>query len=153
MLFRYVPLEHLTPHHRAVHIALRVHPKALGDGVIWCGRLHVLDEGKHLAVAGAADADALADAHQLVGAGIGAGFGIGHSSLIHFSNSPLCCGRVALINANSAAANSSPWLLSGNRWPYVSAVMAIVEWPRRDCTIFSGNSWPPSALRLMHQLA
>src|SRR5258706_3324337 len=71
-----VPLQHLTPLHRAVNVALRVHPEALGAGMIGRGGLQVLDEGGHLAVAGAADANAFADAHQLVGAGIGTGFGI-----------------------------------------------------------------------------
>jgi hypothetical protein len=78
-------------HHSAVNVALRVHPKALGAGVIGRGRFDILDEGEHLAVAGVADADTLANTHQLVGARIGTGLGIRHFSLIYLDNHPPCC--------------------------------------------------------------
>lgn len=49
----------------------------------------------------------------------------------------------------SAAANSSLLSPRGKRCPYVSAVMTMVEWPRRCCTVLIGNSKPPSRRRLM----
>src|SRR6185369_8474436 len=76
-LLAYVPFEHLSSHHRAVDVALRVDAESFGSRVIGHGRFGILDEGRHRAVPGAADADALLDAGNLVCAGVGPGFGIG----------------------------------------------------------------------------
>src|SRR4051812_10357153 len=73
-----MPFEHLPADNRAVHVAGGVDPHPLGARVIRRLRLLILDEGADAAVARAADADALADAGPLVGAGVGPRLGIGH---------------------------------------------------------------------------
>src|SRR5216683_1747602 len=68
--------EHLPTDDRAVNIALGVDAEAFGAGMIGRRRLHVFDERRDASVPRAADADAFLDAHQLMRAGIGTGFGI-----------------------------------------------------------------------------
>src|SRR5687768_1255016 len=66
-LFLDVPLEHAPAHDAAVDVALSIDANAFGAGVIRGGRLLILDERRHAAIARAADADALLDAGQLTG--------------------------------------------------------------------------------------
>src|SRR5947207_11574376 len=73
-----VAFEHLPPHDRAVHVALRVYADTFGAGMIGRRRLHVFDECGDAAVLRAPDADAFLDPRQLVRAGVGARLRIGH---------------------------------------------------------------------------
>src|SRR6185436_3222240 len=73
-LFFHVAFEHLTPDDRAVYVAPCVHTDTLSARVIGHGRFRVFDERRHLPVPGAADANPLLDAGELMCARIGPGF-------------------------------------------------------------------------------
>ncbi len=68
-------------------------------------------------------------------------------------NLPPCRVYVAPSSPASAASSSCPSPPEGKRCPYRSSVIANDACPSCSCTVLSGSSTPPSASRLMHQLA
>ena len=65
-------LQHTASHHATIDVALGIHAKAFGAGVIGGGRFLILNERRDTAILRTADADALLDAGQFVRAGISA---------------------------------------------------------------------------------